>query len=80
MGEELRLRVFNGVPRKISRYRRDAVTGGWIELQDQELNNLYSSPNNIRVIKSRRMRWAGHVARMGESRGAYKVLMRKPGH
>jgi hypothetical protein len=53
MGEEPRLRVLfkNGVPRRISKYRRDAVTGSWIELQDEELNDLYSSPNNIRVIK-----------------------------
>jgi len=49
--------------------RRDDVTGKWRRLHDEELNDLYSSPNNVRVIKSRRMRWAGHVARMGEERG-----------
>jgi len=47
-------------------------------LHNEELNDLYSSPNIVRVIKSRRMRWAGHVARMGEERGLYKILLRKP--
>jgi hypothetical protein len=51
----------------------DEVTGEWRRLHNEELNALYSSPNIIRVIKSRRMRWAGHVARMGERRGAYRV-------
>ena len=58
--------------------RRDEVTGEWRRLHNEELNGLYSSPNIVRVIKSRRMRWAGHVARMGEERGAYRVLVGKP--
>jgi hypothetical protein len=60
-----------------SRYR-DEVTGEWRRLHNEELNDLYSSPNIIRVIKSRRMSWAGHVARMGEGRGAYRVLVGRP--
>ena len=59
--------------------KRDEVTGGWRKLHNEELNDLYSSSNIIRVIKSRRMRWAGHVARMGESRGVYRVLVGKTG-
>jgi hypothetical protein len=55
--------------------KRDEVTGEWRRLHNEELNDLYSSPNIIRVIKSRRMRWARHVARMGEGRGAYRVLV-----
>jgi len=51
---------------------------GWRRLHNEELNDLYSSPNFVRVIKSRRMRWAGHVARMGEERGVYRVLVGKP--
>jgi len=58
--------------------RSDEVTGEWRRLHNGELNDLYSSPNIVRVIKSRRMRWAGHVARMGEERGVYRVLVRKP--
>jgi len=54
------------------------LTGEWRRLHNEELNDLYSSPNNIRVIKSRRMRWAGHVARVGEERGVYRVLVGKP--
>jgi hypothetical protein len=54
------------------------VTGDWRKLHNDELHNLYSSPNIIRVIKSRRMRWAGHVARMGEKRNAYRILVGKP--
>jgi hypothetical protein len=54
------------------------VTGEWRKLHNEELHILYSSPNIIRQIKSRRMRWAGHVARMGEERNVYKVLMGKP--
>ena len=57
--------------------RRDEVTGEWRRLHN-ELNELYSSPNIVRVIKSRRMRWAGHVAHMGEERGVYRVLVGKP--
>ena len=54
------------------------MTGEWRRLHNEELNDLYSSPNIVRVIKSRRMRWAGHVARMGEERGVYRVLVGKP--
>ena len=57
---------------------RDEVKREWRRLHDEELNGLYSSPNIVRVIKSRRMIWAGHVARMGEERGAYRVLVGKP--
>ena len=58
--------------------RRDEVTGEWRRLHNEELNGLYSSPNFVRVIKSRRKRWAGHVARMGEERVTYRVLVGKP--
>ena len=58
--------------------RRDEVTGEWRRLHNEELNDLYSSPNIVRVIKSRRMRWAGYVARMGKERGAYRFLVGKP--
>ena len=58
--------------------KRDGVTGEWRKLHNEELNDLYSSPNILRVIKSRRMRWAGHVARMEEGRGVHKVLVGKP--
>ena len=54
------------------------LTGEWRRLHNEELNDLYCSPNTVRVIKSRRMRWAGHVARMGERRGLYRVLVGKP--
>jgi len=68
--EERKLRVFeNMVLRRIFGPRRDDVTGEWRRLHNEELNDLYSSPNIVRVMKSRRMRWAGHVARMGEERG-----------
>jgi len=74
-----RLRVFeNRVLRRIFGPRRDEVTGEWRKLHSEELHNLYSSPNIIRQIKSRRMRWVGHVARMGEERKVYKVLVGKP--
>jgi len=66
------------VLRRIFGPRRDEVTGEWRRLHNEELNDLYCSPNNVRVIKSRRMRWAGHVARMGEERGVYGVLVGKP--
>ena len=76
---ERKLRVFeNRVLRRIFRPRRDEVTGEWRKLHNEELNDLYSSPNIVRVIKSRRMRWAGHVARVGEERGVYSVLVGKP--
>jgi len=58
--------------------RKDEVTGEWRRLRNEELNDLYTSPNIVRVIKSRRMRWARHVARMGEERGMYRVLVGKP--
>jgi len=77
--EERNLRVFeNRVLRRIFGPRRDEVTGEWRRLHNEELNDLHSSPYVVRVIKSRRMRWVGHVARMGEERGVYKVLVRKP--
>jgi len=66
------------VLRRIFGPRRDEVTGEWRGLHDEEINDLYSSPNIVRVIKSRRMRWAGHVARMGKERGVYKLLVGKP--
>ena len=55
--------------------RRDEVTGEWRRMHNEELNDLYCSPNILWVIKSRRMRWAGHLARMGEERGVYEVLV-----
>jgi hypothetical protein len=58
--------------------RRDKVTKEWRRLHKKELHPLYFSPNIIRVIKSRRLRWAGYEARMGETRGAYRVLVEKP--
>ena len=77
--EECRLRVFeNGVLRRIFEPKRDEVTGEWRKLHNEELKGLYSSPNIVLVIKSRRMRWAGLVARMGEGRGVYRVLVGKP--
>jgi hypothetical protein len=54
------------------------MTGGWRKLHNEELHGLYSSPSIVRVIKARRMRWAGHVARMGEVRGAYNILVGRP--
>ena len=76
--EEHRLRVFeNRVLRRIFGSKRDEVTGEWRKLHNEELNDLYCSPNIFRVIKSRRMRWAGHVARIGERRGVYRVLVVK---
>jgi len=77
--EERKLRVFESmVLRRIFGPRRDEVTGEWRRLHNEELNDLYSSPNIVWVIKSRRMRWTGHVARMGEERGVYRVLVGKP--
>ncbi|KAJ4431303.1 hypothetical protein ANN_19900 [Periplaneta americana] len=75
--EEHRVRVFeNKVLRKIFRAKRDEVTEEWRKLHNTELHALYSSPDIIRNIKSRRLRWAGHVARMGESRNAYRIRSR----
>jgi hypothetical protein len=76
--EEQRLRVFeNRELRRIFGPKRDEATGEWRRLHNEELNDQYSSPNIIRVIKSRRMRWAGHVAHIGEKRGAYNILVGK---
>ena len=58
--------------------KRNEVTGKWRKLQNEELNDLYCSPNIVQVIKSRRTRWAGHVVHMGEGRGVYRVLVGKP--
>jgi hypothetical protein len=78
LGEEHRLRVFeNRVLRRIFGPKREE-DGSWRKLHNDELHDLYSSPNIVRVIKSRRMRWAGHVARMGEGRNAYRVLVGRP--
>ena len=68
----------NMVLRRIFGPRSDEVTGEWRRLHNEELNDLYCSPNIVRVIKWRRMRWAGHVARMVEKRGVYRVLVGKP--
>jgi hypothetical protein len=77
--EELRLRVFeNRVLRRVFGPKRDEVTGEWRKLHNEELNDLYFLPNIVRVVKSRRIRWAGHVARMGEDRGVHRVLEGKP--
>ena len=68
----------NRVLRKVFGPKRDEVTGKWRKLHNEELNDLYSLPTIVRVVKSRRMRWAGHVARMGEDRGVKRVLVGKP--
>jgi hypothetical protein len=74
--EEHKVRVFeNRGLRRIFGPKRDEVTGGLRKLHNEELHNLYSSPSIIRMIQSRRMRWAGHVARMGEKRNAYRILV-----
>ena len=76
--EECRLRVFeNRMLRRISGPKRHEVTGEWRKLHNEELSDLYCSPNIVRVIKSRRMRWVGHVTCMGEGRGMYRVLVGK---
>jgi hypothetical protein len=70
------VRLFeNRVLRRILGPKRDEVTGEWRKLHNEELRDLYSSPSIIRLIKSRRIRWAGHVARMGEKRNAYRLLV-----
>ena len=69
----------NRVLRRIIGPKREGVTVDWRKLHSEELYDLYSSPNIFRVIKSRRMRWAGHVAHMGDRRGVYRVLVGKPG-
>ena len=77
--EARRLRVFeNRVLRRIFGPKRDGVTGEWRKLHNEELNDLYSSPNIMRMIKSRRMRWTEYVARMEEGRAMHKVLVGKP--
>jgi hypothetical protein len=77
--EEHRLRVFeNRVLRRIFEPKRNEVTGEWRKLHNEEFRDLYSSPSIIRIIQSRRMRWAGNVARMGEKRNAYRLLVGKP--
>ena len=77
--EERRLRVFeNTLLRRVYGPKRDEITKEWRKLHNEELSELYSLPNIVRVVKSRRMRWAGHVARMGEGRGVYRVLVGKP--
>jgi hypothetical protein len=74
--EEHRLRVFeNRVLRKIFGPKRDEVTGEWRKMHKEELRDLYCSRSIIRIINSRRMRWAGHVARVGEKRNVYRLLM-----
>jgi hypothetical protein len=73
------MRVFeNRVLRRVFGPKRDEVTGEWRKLHNEELNVLYSLTNIVRVVKSRRMRWAGHVVRMGEERGVQRVLVGKP--
>jgi hypothetical protein len=77
--EERRLKVSeNRVLRRIFGPKRDEVTGEWRQLHNEELNDMYSSPTIVGVIKSRRMRWTWHEARMGEGRGVYRVLVGKP--
>jgi hypothetical protein len=76
--EERRLRVFeNRVLRRMFGPKRDEVTGEWGKLQNEKLRDLYSSPSIIRIIKLRRLRWAGHVARMGKKRNVYRLLVGK---
>jgi hypothetical protein len=77
--EEHRLRVFEKrVLRRIFGSKRDEVTGDWRKLHNEELHNLYSSTSITRTMMSRRMRWAGHVARIGAKRNAYRILVGKP--
>jgi hypothetical protein len=77
--EEHRLRVFeNRMLRRIYGPKRDEVTGDWRKLHNEELHGLYSSPSIVRVIKARRIRCVGHVARTGEVRGAYNILVGRP--
>jgi hypothetical protein len=73
------LRVFeNRVLRRIFGPKRDDTVGGWRTLHNEELHYLYSLPNTIRIIKSRRMRWAGHISCMGKNRNVYRILAGKP--
>jgi len=64
--------------RRVFGPKRDEVTGEWRKIHNEELSDLYSLPNVVRVVKSRRMRWAGHVARMGQGRGVHRVLVGRP--
>ena len=68
----------NRVLRREFEHKRDEVTGEWRKVHYEELSDLYSLPNIVWVVKSRRMKWAGHVARMGEGRGVHRVLVGKP--
>ena len=68
----------NRVLRRVFGPKRDEVTGEWRKLRNEELSDLYSLPNIVRVVKYRRMRWVGHVVRMGEGRGVHRVLVGKP--
>jgi hypothetical protein len=68
----------NRVLRRILVPKRGGMTGGWRKLHKEELHNFYFSPRIIRIIKSRRMKWAGHVARMGQKRDVYRLLIGKP--
>jgi hypothetical protein len=77
--EEQRLGVIESrVLRRIFGPKRDEVTGEWRKLHNEELHDLYSSPSIIRIMKARRMRWAGHVARIGEKRNTYRLLVGTP--
>jgi hypothetical protein len=77
--EERRPWIFeNRVLRRVFGPKRDEVTGKWRKLHNEELNDLYSIPNIVWVVKSSRMRWAGHVAHMGEERGVHRMLAGKP--
>jgi hypothetical protein len=77
--EKRRLRVFeNRMLRRVLGPKRDEVTGEWRKLHNEKLNDLYSLPSIVRVVKSRKMRWAGHVAHMVEERGVHRVLVEKP--
>jgi len=77
--KECRLRVFeNRVLRRIFVPKRSEVIGKWRKLHNEELNDLYCSPNIVQVIKPRRVKWVGHVARMGKTKGVYRVLVGKP--
>ena len=77
--EECRLRMFeNRVLRRIFGPKRDKTTGVWRKLHNEEFNDLYSSPSIVQVIKSKSVRWVGHVTDMGESRGVYSILVGNP--
>ena len=79
LADKHKLRVFeNKVLRKIYGPKRDEMTGEWRRLHNEELHGLYDSPDVVRIMKSRRLRWAGHVARMGEKRRLYSIVVGKP--